>query len=63
MVKQPSKVHWITYNEFENSLTSSMIVYIERNTATSFSFDSSIEDFKTFKEFRGSLWLKVIFDI
>jgi len=31
------------------SLTSSMIIYIERDIATSFSSDSIIEDFKSLK--------------
>jgi len=53
--KKLSKVHRITYNKFENSLTSIMIVYDERNNATNFSFDSIIEDFKSFKGRRGSL--------
>jgi len=51
--KHLSKVHIITYNEFENSLTSSMIVYIERNNATHFSSDSIIQD-KPFKRRRGA---------
>jgi len=47
--KQLSKVHRIIINEFENSLTSSMIVYIEKNIAISFSSCSIIKDFKSLK--------------
>ena len=36
-------------------LASTMIIYIERNIATSFSSDSIIEDFKSLKERKGTL--------
>jgi len=36
-------------------LASIMIIYIERNIATSFSSDSIVKDFKSFKERRGTL--------
>jgi len=35
-------------------LASTMIIYIERDIETSFSSDSIIEDFKSFKERRGA---------
>jgi len=38
-----------------------MIIYIERDIATSFSSDSIIEDFKSLKERKGTLWIKVTF--
>jgi len=42
-------------------LASTMIIYIERDIATSFRSDSIIEDFKSLKERKGALWLKVTF--
>jgi len=36
-------------------LASSMMVYIERDIATSFKTDSIIEDFKSLKKFRATL--------
>ena len=43
-------------NKMEDEfLASTMIIYIERDIATSFSFDSIIEDFKSLKERRGTL--------
>jgi len=42
-------------------LASTMITYIERDIATSFTSDSIIEDFKSLKERKGELWLKVTF--
>jgi len=40
-------------------LASTMIIYIERDIATSFSSDSIIKDFKSLKERKGALWIKV----
>jgi len=36
-------------------LTSTMIIYIERDITTSFNSDSIIEDFKSLKERKGAL--------
>jgi len=42
-------------------LASTMIIYIERDIATSFSSNSIIEDFKSLKGRKGALWLNVTF--